>query len=479
MNPANSTETPQERLEQLFVDQLPTALRGRSTTAKERLGRLTEFRDALLTRRAQFYEAFQEDFRKPAAEVELSEFLPVLEEVRQARKHLRGWMRPQRTPLSLTAPGTRSHILAQPRGRCLILGPWNYPLNTLLCPLVSAISAGNTVILKPSELAPAVAAVISELVHSVFDPCEVATVNGGADTAKRLLALPFDHVFFTGSTTVGRQVMAAAAKHLTSVTLELGGKSPTIIDRSADITAAAESLMWGKLVNFGQSCVAPDYVFVHNSVREGFVKECRRVVAQRYGDPAQQRETTDLARIINVRHAERIASLIDDALAKGAIAKIGGGHDAAARFIEPTLLECPLEPMRVLEEEIFGPVLPVVGYDTLDDVIAYINARPKPLALYVWSRDEAITQLVLQQTSSGGACINQCMLQYVNSHLPFGGVNESGIGNSHGYYGFRAFSHERAVLRGGRYNFVKMMMPPYTASRQRLVQRMVDALRII
>lgn len=464
-------------LEQHFHAQGPVALNLRRSSARDRIGKLRRLRAALLQRRQAFYQAFARDFRKPHVEIELTEFLPVVDELRHAIRHLRKWMRPIRVQPTLTTLGTAARIVYQPRGRCLIISPWNYPVNTLIGPLISAIAAGNTAIIKPSELTPHVNAVIADLIGDVFAPDEVALIQGGVKTAQVLLGLPFDHIFFTGSPAVGKIVMTAAAQHLSSVTLELGGKSPVIVDETADIERAAETTIWAKLVNAGQTCIAPDYLLVHRSVRDRFVEHCRKTIENHFGATGDQVATTaDLARIISTGHATRLAALVDDALATGAQLISGGSNCHAERYVAPTLLGNVTPRARICDEEIFGPILPIIEFETIDEAIAYINARPKPLSLYMWSRRDAAIDSLLQQTSSGGACVNHCLQQYAHSGLPFGGVGQAGIGNAHGFFGFKAFSHERALLTGGRFLMARLFFPPYTRLKTRLVQRVVDFL---
>jgi aldehyde dehydrogenase (NAD+) len=375
--------------------------------------------------------------------------------------------------------GTVSAVQYQPRGRVLIIAPWNYPLSLCLGPLVSALAAGNTVIIKPSEMTPAVSSLMGRVIADVFPASEVALFEGGLATSQMLLELPFDHIFFTGSPTVGKIVMVAAAKHLTSITLELGGKSPAIVGKTADIKQAAEILMWGKFLNSGQTCIAPDYVHVHESVKDAFIAECRNVLQARYGETgARQKLSADLTRIVNERHAQRIASLLDDATSRGAVVRSGGEVDLAQCYIAPTLLDQVPPDARIMEEEIFGPLLPILAFSRLDAVIAYVNARPKPLALYIWSRSREEIDRVLKRTSSGGACVNHCVIQFAHGGLPFGGVNNSGIGNAHGHFGFKAFSHERAVLRSSPLMLVKLFFPPFTETRRRVIRRVVDMLRL-
>lgn len=471
-------ETSPAVIDALFAGQAARALALRKSSAAERSARLARLLDALMARREAFAAAFAKDLGKPAVEVDLTELLPVVDDIRHAQKHLKRWMRPQRVAPTLVTLGTKARIVYQPRGRCLIIGPWNYPVSTLVGPLVSALAAGNTAILKPSEFTPNVNAVIGEIVAEVFEPAEVAMVEGAIETSTHLLALPFEHVFFTGSPAVGKVVMAAAAKHLASVTLELGGKSPVVVDASADLRHAAEHVMWGKLVNAGQTCVAPDHLYVHRSVMDRFVALCREVLAERFGaDAAAVASSESLGRMVHSRHAQRVVALVDDAVAQGARVLAGGAHDAQRRYVAPTLLAEVPDAARIAQEEIFGPVLPIAPFDSLDEVIARINAAPKPLALYLWSRDAGVVEQLRSETSSGSFCVNLCLQQYAHQNLPFGGVNNSGIGNAHGFFGFKAFSHERAVLAGGPFSALKLLFPPYTPGKVKLSRRMVEAIR--
>ncbi len=463
----------------VFDAQQETALRWRASTARERIERIKRLRDAMMAQRQQFYDAFAQDYRKSPAEVEASEFLPVMEEIRHVLGQLKRWMKPTKMWPTTTMLGTSAWVQYQPRGRVLVIAPWNYPLSLCFGPLVSALAAGNTAIIKPSEMTPAVAALMARIIADVFPTNEVALFEGSLPTSTALLAMPFDHIFFTGSPAVGKIVMAAAAKNLTSVTLELGGKSPTIIDETANLKLAAETIMWGKFINNGQTCVAPDYLHVHESVKTAFIEECKKVLQARYGlDAAAQKASPDLTRIVNVRHAQRVAGLLSDALAKGAVLHTGGEVDTASCYIAPTLLGNIAPGSAILEEEIFGPLLPIIGYSDLDQVVAAINAGQKPLALYIWSRDQKNIDKVLMRTSSGGACVNHCVAQFAHGNLPFGGVNNSGIGNGHGIYGFKAFSHERGVLRSSPLMLIKLFFPPYTANRLYLIRKTVDMLRL-
>ena len=436
------------RMKEVFDRQAATALRLRSSTADERIAKIRKLRDAVIARADEWYAAAYADFKKPPGEVDLAEILPICVEANDAIANIRKWMKPKRVWPTMLTLGTRSYVQYVPRGRCLIIGPFNYPINLTLGPLVSAIAAGNTAILKPSELTPHMSTLIARVVREVFPEDEVAIFEGEADVAQALQELPFDHIFFTGSPAIGKFVMAAAAKNLASVTLELGGKSPTIVDASANLKLAASNIMWAKFANSGQTCIAPDYVYVHESVKDQWVECCRAELQRAYGTTlAEQQGSPHLAHIVNARHTARVKALLDDANVRGAKALVGGGAVDGTCFIQPTLLDAIPAEARIMDEEIFGPLLPVIGYSQIDEVIASINAGPKPLALYIYSQTDVNIDKVLTNTASGGACVNHSLMQFLHGNLPFGGVNNSGIGNAHGHYGFRTFSHERGVVR--------------------------------
>ncbi len=474
----SALETPASIMKVAFDAQAPVALRLRESSADQRIAHIKKLRTALLAKREAFYAAFAQDMHKSKAEVEGAELMPVLDEMRHAIGSLKRWMKPQSVTPVLTSVGSKAQVQMQPRGRVLIIAPWNYPLNQCLCPLISAIAAGNTVILKPSEMTPAVSKLMGEIIAQVFESTHVAYFEGGQATAQALLALPFDHIFFTGSPAVGKLVMAAAAKHLTSITLELGGKSPTIVDETADIKLAAENLIWGKFINSGQTCIAPDHIFVHAKVKAAFIKASQAALTKYYGAAAKRMNNEDLTHIVNARHTQRLADLLADAQQRGARIIVGGQVDLKDCMVAPTLLDGVNAEMRIMQEEIFGPLLPIVEYSDIGSVIAQINANPKPLALYVYSSNSKRVQQILAQTSSGGACVNQCLMHNVQGNLPFGGVNNSGIGSTHGYHGFKAFSHERSVLTAGRLRLEKLFAAPYTATRFKLIKKIVDTMRL-
>ena len=458
----------------LFESHAATALKLRQSTAAERRRKLERLLDAILERKDAILDAAHLDLRKHPTETNLTEVLPLVGEVKHAIANLKRWMKPHRISPTLATLGTKSRVVYQPKGRCLIISPWNYPLSLALGPLVSAVAAGNTAILKPSEFTPNTNRVVKDIIGAVFPQDEVAVVEGDAQVATDLLSRAFDHIFFTGSPAVGKKVMAAAANNLASVTLELGGKSPVIVDASADLRSAAEHIIWGKTVNAGQTCIAPDYAYVHRDVVDKFVELCRDTIAARFGrSDADIKSSPDFPRMIHSRHAERVARLVDEAVQAGSQIACGGASDAEARYVAPTLLRGVPADTRIRKEEIFGPVLPILTFDSLDTVIAEINAAPKPLAIYAWTRDRRTAESLQTHTSSGSLCVNLCLQQFAQHNLPFGGVNTSGIGNAHGFFGFKAFSHERAMMTAGPLSALKLLFPPYDARKRRLSELLI------
>ena len=459
-----------DRLAALFAGQRLTALAWRTSTPAERVLRIGRLLAAIQDHRADLLGAAAADFNRPAAEVSLTELVGIVREAKTAMRYTARWMRPRRRAPTLLGFGTSAWIRPEPRGRSLIISPWNYPFLLTFGPLISALAAGCPAIIKPSEITPRHAALISRIVSDAFTPAEAAVVEGGATLASSLLALPFEHIFFTGSAAVGKLVMTAAAQHLGSVTLELGGKSPVIIDASADLDQAAKVVMAAKFINNGQTCIAPDHVYVEESVRELFTARCLAWLGRTYGGTAEaQKVNPNLACVVSERHMARLAHLLEEATTAGARVLAGGVIDRDARFIAPTLLTDVPAHVPLMREEIFVPILPLIPYTSLEAVIAAINEAPKPLALYVWSRHNAVADRVIAATSSGGACVNHCLIQFAHGNVPFGGVNHSGLGSAHGQYGFTAFSHERAVVKS-RVMLADVLFPPYT----RLKRWMID-----
>ena len=460
---------------ELFASQLPTSIAWRSSTLVERKERLHKVLNWINSHQEAIHEALWLDFNKPAPEVDLNEIFPVTSEIKHCLKNLSNWMRPQPQPTPLPMLGTSAFVVAEPKGRALLISPWNFPFNLAIGPLVSALAAGSTAILKPSEYAPHTAQLVLDLVSDLFAPHEVAVCLGEKEVASELLALPFDHIFFTGSPAIGKIVMRAAAQHLSSVTLELGGKSPVILDASADLKDAAEKLIWGKFVNCGQTCIAPDYILVPEDKKEVFLGHAREVL-NRYYDPEGKgiMHSPDYARLINTKHFERIRHLLEDALQKGAQVEAGGELDEESRYLAPTLISGISEDMLVFQEEIFGPILPILTYNHLNDALALIHSQPKPLALYFFGKDDGRAKRVMTETSSGNLVINDCVLHFLHSELPFGGVNNSGIGKAHGKYGFLAFSNEKGVLKQRiGFNNVSLLRPPYGIRVKKLIATMM------
>lgn len=457
-------------IQRIFSAQQRKAVELRQSSAEQRIEKIKKLRDAVLAHQDDIYSAMRSDFNKPEAEVDLGEIMLVKQDANYAIKQLKKWMKPKKVKATPALFGTSSYIKYEPRGVCLIISPWNFPLMLLFGPLISAIAAGNTAMLKPSEMTPAVSALQRKIIQSVFPEDEVAIFLGDADVSQRLLELPFDHCFFTGSPAVGKIVMSACAKHLTSVTLELGGKSPAVIDSTANLGKTAGSLIFGKCGNNGQACTAPDYALVEAETEAALVQELIGVIESRYGDTLEkQRATPDLARVINQRHAQRLHNLIQDALDNGATLAYGGDRDVENCWIQPTILTNVPDDAKIMHEEIFGPILAVKTWTILDDAIAFINSKPKPLALYVYSKQQNVIDKVLGETTSGDAGINACMMHFINHHLPFGGVNNSGIGNAHGHHGFLTFSHERSVLRD-KFAATANTMPPYDAKTRKFIR---------
>lgn len=413
---------------------------GATRSLEFRLAQLAKLRQAIVEREEAIMHALRVDLNRSEQEAFMLEIGMVLKEISFVQKHLKRWMKPAKVKTALTHTGSKGYIVPEPLGTALIIAPWNYPFQLAMAPLVGAVAAGNTAVLKPSELSPAVSEAISSLVQDTFDPSYIAVMEGGVEASKELLDLPFDKIFFTGSVNVGKQVMAAAAKHLTPVTLELGGKSPAIVHHDANLKLAAKRLAFGKFINAGQTCIAPDYVLVHRSVQEEFIQQVRKAVTKFYG--AEPLEHPDYGRIISERHFGRLAGFLQE----GEVV-IGGRADELSLRIEPTVLVGVDWSMPVMQEEIFGPILPTLVYDELQEAIDQINARPKPLALYLFSENAAIQKRVTEAVPFGGGCMNDTLMHLATPYLPFGGVGESGSGAYHGEYSFNTFSHMKSVLK--------------------------------
>lgn len=469
------TQLDQEKIDRTFAEQQIVAQQWRSSTSKERIERLKKLRNWIKEHQNEIREAVHADFRKPIPEIDLSEIYPITSEINHTIKHLKSWMKSKSVSTPLPMLGTQGRVHFEPKGVSLIISPWNYPFNLAIGPLVSALSAGCTAIIKPSEMTPNTSKIVAKLVKEVFSENEVAVFQGEVDVSQALLDKPFDHIFFTGSPQVGKIIMKAAAEHLTSVTLELGGKSPAIIQKGGNLKDAAQKLIPGKFLNCGQTCVAPDYILVPKEEEETLLNEMKVKIQQTYDPDFKGIELTkDFARIVNDGHFKRLIDLLEDALAKGAKVAFGGNYDPHLRYIEPTILTEVNKDMRIMKEEIFGPILPIMTYDTLDDAINWVNSQPKPLALYYFGEDGEKRDQVLTETSSGNAVVNDCVLHFAHNELPFGGVNNSGLGKAHGYYGFQSFSNEKGVLtqRVGATS-AAVLNPPYGAKTKQILNYLI------
>ncbi|MBI1768692.1 MAG: aldehyde dehydrogenase family protein [Bacteroidetes bacterium] len=464
-----------QRLTDSFEKHKKRSLLLRNEPLNERKRRISGFEGFLMKNRDRIAEALGKDFKKPKTESDVSELYPVLTEIRHALAHLEEWSAPQKIDAPLTYLGTRSEVRYEPKGVCLIIAPWNFPINLCFGPLISCLAAGNTAIIKPSEMTPHTSRLISDLVKEFFEEDLVTVVEGGQNVSEQLLELPFDHIFFTGSPAVGKLVMKAAAENLTSVTLELGGKSPAIIDASANISDTAKRIAFGKFLNNGQTCIAPDYVLVEESVQQKFVEALKIEIQKMFGQNGVLTEASPhYARIVNRKHFDRLNKILRDAIDKGAKVESSGPMNSETNFIHPVVLSNVAPNSLAMQDEIFGPILPVIPFKSVEQVTYLVNGKPKPLALYIFSSRKSFQEKILLETSAGSVGINECVLQFTHPNLPFGGVNSSGIGKSHGRYGFLAFSNEKPVLKQKRgFAISYLLHPPYTNFRQKLVSLML------
>lgn len=432
-----------------------------SKSVEFRIAQLKRLRTVLRENETAICETIHSDFQKSAFDCFLTEFLMVYDDLAVAIRHAARWSRARRVRTNLLNWPAKSFILPEPLGVNLVIGAWNYPIQLSLAPVIAAMAAGNTVILKPSELCSATSAITAKLINGNFAPEYFHVVEGGIPETTALLAQKFDKIFFTGSTAVGRIVYQAAARHLTPVTLELGGKSPAIVTPGCDLDAPAKRLVWAKFLNAGQTCIAPDYVLVHESVENEFIERVKREIAAADLSIA----SGNYVQIINERNAARIVGLIDPAKVA-----MGGGHRIEDRYIEPTLMTGVEWTDKIMAEEIFGPVLPILRYSDLDVAIAEIKSRPKPLSLYLFTGDRTTREKVLREVSFGGGCVNDAIMHISNGHLPFGGVGASGMGHYHGEAGFLAFSHQKSILAKPVWFEPQMKYHPHTPLKLKLLR---------
>ncbi|MDU4694356.1 MAG: aldehyde dehydrogenase [Paenibacillus sp.] len=445
------------RAQQQFVQS------GATRPVEFRLRQLERLKAAITRYEMRILEALQRDLRKPELEGYSTEVGYAYDSIGYVMKRLRQWVKPERVRTPITHVGSRSYIYREPYGSTLIIGPFNYPFMLVIDPLIGAISAGNAAIVKPSEFTPHVSGVIAEMLGETFDPEYIRVMEGGQEVTSALIHAPLDLIFFTGSIQVGKIVMAAAAEHLVPVVLELGGKSPCIVDREVDLELAAQRIVWGKFLNTGQTCVAPDYVLVHESVRAELIAKMKAQITAFYGEDPQR--SPDYGRIVNERHWNRLMGLLDPSKVA-----VGGTGEREDLYLAPTIMGNVSWEDKVMQEEIFGPILPVLEYRELDAAIRNIREHPKPLALYLFTSNSATEQKVIESVSFGGGCVNDTIMHLVSPHLPFGGVGSSGMGAYHGRYSFETFSHRKSVLKKSRIN-LSFIYPPYTAGKLKLIRR--------
>lgn len=444
----------QQDLERVSAEQLAYFRSGATRSYEFRTQQLRRLKSVVKGNEQRILDALRADLGKPEMEAYGSEVGGVYAEINHALRHLQAWMKPKRvgTPLALQ-PAT-SYILPEPYGQVLIISPWNYPFDLAIAPLVGAMAAGNCAVLKPSELAPHTSALLAGMLADAFPTHYIATILGGPDTAQALLARKWDTIFFTGSTAIGRIVARAAAEHLTPVTLELGGKSPCIVDRDTNVDLTARRVAWGKFFNAGQTCVAPDYLLVHTAVKDQLLQRLRHHLREFFGeDPAR---SPDYARIINTHHFDRLIGLLGERPVV-----VGGAADRESRYIAPTVIEGVELSDPLMQDEIFGPLLPVLTFDSADQALTMIHSLPKPLALYVFSNNAAIQERFVREVPFGGGCVNDTLVHFANPNLPFGGVGESGRGAYHGRYSFETFSHHKAIVKASTALDPKVRYQPY------------------
>ena len=461
----NTTNMQEKDIEQAYSAKRVFFDEGNTRSYAFRVEQLAKLKAAIKRHEAEILAALYTDMGKSAYEAFSSEVGILYEEINYALRHLKRWMKPQRVGTPLMLQPSRSRILAEPRGVVLIIGPWNYPFQLLIAPLIGAIAAGNCAVLLPSDMAEHTAAVVAKLVDETFDSCYVSVTQGaGAQLGPMLIeGYPFNHIFFTGSPKVGRQVMGMAAKHLTPVTLELGGKSPAIVHADANLKVSVKRLVWAKYFNAGQTCVAPDYLLVHRSVKDEVVRLAKGCISELYGDNPER--CADLTHIINRRRFDTLLGYLGD----GRIAH-GGRSNPDTLYIEPTLMEEVSLEAPIMQEEIFGPILPIIAYDSLDEALAIIRRNRYPLALYIFTKSKKVERFFMDRVEFGGGAINNALMHLVSPKLPFGGVMTSGTGSYHGRRSFEAFSHHKSILSTSTLVNPSFFYPPYTSVKLKLAR---------
>jgi len=460
-----------EQINSIFTkqrDYVPLLKKSHPKERIEKLIRISTWINNLQNQR-KIINAIYADMKRPEVEIIGGEITTIGIAIKMLSKNLKNWLKPKRVSTPISLFGYRSYIHYEPKGSSLIISPWNYPFQLAITPLLYAIAGGNTAIIKPSEFTPHTSQLLEEMIGEIFEDKEVKVIQGGIPETTTLLDLPFNHIYFTGSPAVGKIIMKAAAKNLASVTLELGGKSPCIIDDGANIKNAAENIAWGKYYNASQTCIAPDYLLVHHRIKDEFLNKFIQVLKDRYGSTKEQiKNNKNIGRIVSDRHYTRAKSLLDDAISHGAKLLFGGVVDDENRFFSPTLLEETTPSMKVNNEEIFCPILPIFTFQNKEDVVEKINSLPKPLSMYIFSSTHQNIDYYIDHTSAGTTMVNNTLLQYANENLPFGGINNSGIGKSHGIHGLLEFMNERSIMTQF-FNSTRLLQPPYSDKTKKIL----------
>jgi aldehyde dehydrogenase (NAD+) len=469
-----STNTPEDRISALFAVQQQHMHQAGKSSVVERIKKLKLLKQVFLAHRAALKEAMFKDYNKPGPEVDLAEIFVVLNELNHTIRKLRGWMSKHRVGTPWFLMGSSSYIHYEAKGHVLVISPWNFPIHLTLMPLIHSYAAGNVTMIKPSEYTPYTVEVVKKIIEAVFTPSEAVVIEGNVAVSTQLLALKFNHIFFTGSPKVGKIVMKAAAEHLASVTLELGGKSPLVIDKSADMHLAILFTAVSKFVNAGQYCISPDYIYVHESVKDVFLTKLIEEIRYRYGKDDEARIHGNFSRIVNQLHTQRVSAYVQDAIQKGAKLVYGGDIEKDKDYIGPTIFTDVTDDMTLCTDEIFGPIIYIKTYQNIQEVIDHVNKGPKPLSMYLFSQDTTTRQRIRKEISAGGLNINAIAIHYYNYNLPFGGVNNSGIGSSHGFHSFQEFSNAKSVLlQWFKWPGISLMFPPFTKTTRRLIDLLI------
>ena len=456
----------EDSIKDVFKSQKEFFLTDKTRDLDFRIRSLRALKEEIINNEREIQEALFKDLHKSEEEAYLTEIGIIISEINQNIKKLKKWAKPKKVRSSIACFPSSAKIVSEPYGVVLIISPWNYPFQLAFSPLIGAIASGNTAILKPAEYSPNTSNIIKKIIDKVFSPNYVKTIIGSKEENQILLDLPFDYIFFTGSPVLGKIVMEKASKHLTPITLELGGKSPCIVDETCDIKLSAKRIAFGKFLNSGQTCIAPDHIFIHKSIKDEFVSELIKVINTFYTD--NQEKSKDFGRIINELHFDRVSALLQD----GDII-FGGKVNMEEKYISPTLIENINKDSELLNSEIFGPILPIIEFENIDELIETIRVKPKPLALYIFSSSKQTQNKIMSKISSGGVCVNDTIMHLVPENLPFGGVGNSGMGSYHGKKSFETFSHQRSVLIRGTWLDIALRYPPFNKKKLSLIKKLI------